>query len=56
MGGLFGGPKIGEPDIRAPARIADEEMLKKKRKENIAKQTSRSGRKSTILSDKEGMG
>lgn len=54
---MFGKPKTPTmPEIKPPAPIADEEMLSKKRKENIAKQRKRTGRASTILSDKERLG
>ncbi|MCK4815647.1 hypothetical protein KA005_07750 [bacterium] len=54
MAGLFGGPKT--PEVKPPTPIVDEEVLKRKRKENIIKQKQRSGRASTILSDKEELG
>ena len=42
------------PEIKPPAPIADEEMLNKKRKENVRKQRKRTGRQSTILSERLG--
>jgi len=47
-------PKV--PEIKPPAPIVDEEKLKMARKKNLAKQRSRTGRASTILSDREGLG
>jgi len=44
------------PEIKPPAPIVDEEKLKMARKKNIAKQRSRTGRASTILSDRERLG
>jgi len=51
---LGSNPKI--PEIQPPTPVMDEEKLKMARKKNITKQRQRSGRTSTILSDKEGLG
>lgn len=54
MTGLFKTPKT--PEVKPSTPIVDEEALKKKRKENIRKQQQRTGRSSTILSDREELG
>ena len=51
---LGSSPKI--PEIQPPAPIMDEEKLKMARKKNVTKQRLRTGRASTILSDREGVG
>ena len=53
MGGLFRSGRFANKEVAKPtAPIADEEILKRKRKENIRKQQRRTGRQSTILSER----
>jgi len=54
MTSLFKTPKL--PAAKPTAPLLDEEMLAKKKKENIIKQSQRAGRASTILTDTEKLG
>jgi hypothetical protein len=54
VGSLFKKPET--PVIKPPTPIADEAAIAKARKSKIVERQRRSGRTSTILSDKESLG